>query len=78
MLFASLKNMFYITGLDGDILYKQDVSIYFQAAVRELACNGNGLFLLSSRDRALRVFELKKQFEFVRTKEIFECIEKKR
>ena len=78
VLFASPTNAFYLVSLSGELLYKQDVNCFFQAAVRELVSNGSSLFLLSSRDRALRVFELKRPYEFVRSKEIFECIEKKR
>lgn len=78
VLFASPNNIFYVVRRNGELLYKQDVSCFFQAAVRELVSNGANLFLLSSRDRALRVFELSIPFEFIRSKEIFECIEKKR
>lgn len=78
VLFASPNNVFYITEYSGQVLHKQDVSHIFQAAVREVTCNTQNLFLVSARDRALRVFELKRPFEFIQTKEIFECIEKKR
>ncbi|OMJ88511.1 hypothetical protein SteCoe_9549 [Stentor coeruleus] len=78
VLFASMNYIFYVLNYQCEVLYKQDVSEFFQAEVRELACNGNNLFLLSARDRALRVFELKKPYEFVRNKEIFDCIEKRR
>ena len=78
VLFASPNNIFYIVDYSGQLLHKQDVGHIFQAAVREVTCNTQTLFLVSARDRALRVFELKKPFEFIQTKEIFECIEKKR
>ena len=78
VLFASPNNIFYIVDFAATLLYKQETSSIFQAAVRELTCNSHNLFLVSARDRALRVFDLKRPFEFVKTKEIFECIEKKR
>jgi len=77
--FGTPNNKFYLTDTQGNLIHSQEVSYVFQSAVRNFSHNSENLFLLNSRDRLLRLFEVKEEpWEFVLKKEIGDYIEKKR
>lgn len=75
---SSPNNTFKVHDLEGQTLYQQDISNIFQSAVRDFSCNHNNMFIINSKDRALRVFELKYPYNFELLKEIGDYIERKR
>ncbi|CAG9324809.1 unnamed protein product [Blepharisma stoltei] len=78
IIFGSPNNVFYVLTLDGHLIYTQEVASIFQSAVRDFRSNRCNMILINSKDRALRVFEVKYPYKFELVKEIGDYIERKR
>mmetsp|Transcript_33249 Transcript_33249/g.58344 ORF Transcript_33249/g.58344 Transcript_33249/m.58344 type:complete len:386 (+) Transcript_33249:5964-7121(+) len=76
---ATPPNVFYVVNCAGDVLYTQTLNQIFTSAIKDFKFDGDALFLANSRDRALRLFDIKRDpFEFRFIKEVSDAVERKR
>lgn len=76
---ATPPNIFYIMNCAGEVVYSQALSQLFTSAIKDFQFDGSSLFLVNSRDRALRLFDLKQgAYEFRFLKEVTDAVERKR
>jgi hypothetical protein len=76
---ATPPNVFYVLNCEGEVLYSQALTQLFTSAIKDFKFDGNSLFLANFRDRALRVFDLKREpYEFRFVKEVADAVERKR
>ena len=76
---STSENVFYLLSGNGTMLLSANMSADFQSPAKLLRYNGANMFLTNSRDRTLRVFELRREpLEFRLVKEISDYIERKR
>lgn len=79
VILGTSDNIFYLLSGSGEVLMSANMSSGFQSPAKLLRYNGTNMFLTNSRDRTLRVFELRRDpLEFRLVKEISDYIERKR